>query len=155
MAGITFDVKGLPGPRGHSAYDIAVQNGFEGTEEEWLESLRSNLPGPKGDKPEITAVKENGVTTISVDGEPVATINDGTNGEDGVTIINVTADENGCLHFTFNRGEPVVTDPLKGDPGYSPVKGVDYWTAEDIAAVTEAACQAAIAQYPEAEEEEY
>lgn len=155
MAGITFDVKGLPGPRGHSAYDIAVQNGFEGTEEEWLESLRSNLPGPKGDKPEITAVKENGVTTISVDGEPIATINDGTNGkdgDDGATITNVTADENGCLHFTFNRGEPVVTDSLKGDPGYSPVKGTDYWTAEDIAAVTEAACDAAIAAYPIAEE---
>ena len=25
--------------RGYSAYDIAVQNGFEGTEEEWLASL--------------------------------------------------------------------------------------------------------------------
>ena len=25
--------------RGYSAYDIAVQNGFEGTEDEWLASL--------------------------------------------------------------------------------------------------------------------
>lgn len=30
---------------GLSAYQVAVKNGFEGTEEEWLESLK----GPKGD----------------------------------------------------------------------------------------------------------
>src|SRR5690606_28368710 len=33
------------GPAGASAYEIAVQNGFEGTEEEWLVSL----VGPPGD----------------------------------------------------------------------------------------------------------
>ena len=30
----------VKGDRGYSAYEIAVQNGFEGTEEEWLESLK-------------------------------------------------------------------------------------------------------------------
>lgn len=35
-------VKGDPGP---SAYDVAVEQGFAGTEAEWLESLQ----GPKGD----------------------------------------------------------------------------------------------------------
>lgn len=30
---------GVPGPAGKSAYEIAVENGFEGTEEEWLTSL--------------------------------------------------------------------------------------------------------------------
>lgn len=34
------------GKDGKSAYDVAVKNGFEGTEEEWLESLE----GEKGDK---------------------------------------------------------------------------------------------------------
>lgn len=29
------------GPQGYSAYDIACENGFRGTEEEWLEDLRS------------------------------------------------------------------------------------------------------------------
>ena len=49
---ITFhDIKGETGKQGEqgetgkSAYQIAVDNGFVGTEEEWLESLR----GPKGD----------------------------------------------------------------------------------------------------------
>ena len=30
---------GLTGPAGDSAYDVAVANGFEGTEQEWVESL--------------------------------------------------------------------------------------------------------------------
>lgn len=34
--------------RGLSAYEIAVKNGFEGTEAEWLESLKG-LPGADGD----------------------------------------------------------------------------------------------------------
>lgn len=33
-------VTGIPGPRGWSAYEIAVQEGFEGTPEEWLEHMR-------------------------------------------------------------------------------------------------------------------
>ena len=35
------------GPRGYSAYQIAVQNGFVGTIEEWLESLKGE-GGPEG-----------------------------------------------------------------------------------------------------------
>lgn len=35
----------IVGSRGYSAYEVAVQNGFVGTEEEWLESLK----GEKGD----------------------------------------------------------------------------------------------------------
>lgn len=37
---------GQQGEQGLSAYQVAVQNGFLGTEDEWLESLR----GPKGDR---------------------------------------------------------------------------------------------------------
>lgn len=33
-------VPGIVGSDGKSAYDVAVDNGFEGTETEWLESLR-------------------------------------------------------------------------------------------------------------------
>ena len=39
---------GTAGPPGKSAYEVAVDNGFAGTEEEWLESLRGPQ-GPKGD----------------------------------------------------------------------------------------------------------
>jgi hypothetical protein len=40
---------GEPGPEGKSAYDVAVENGFLGTETQWLLSLKGE-PGPKGDK---------------------------------------------------------------------------------------------------------
>lgn len=39
--------KGEPGPAGPSAYDLAVQNGFSGTQNEWLASLKGD-PGPEG-----------------------------------------------------------------------------------------------------------
>lgn len=40
----------IQGPEGKSAYDLAVQNGFVGTMEEWLESLKGGIgpPGPDG-----------------------------------------------------------------------------------------------------------
>lgn len=36
--------QGVPGVRGASAYEIAVENGFSGTEEEWLDSLVAKQP---------------------------------------------------------------------------------------------------------------
>lgn len=58
-AGLTIPEKytGPQGEQGYSAYEIAVQNGYQGTEEEWLESLHgqdgadgedSTVPGPPG-----------------------------------------------------------------------------------------------------------
>lgn len=46
--------QGVPGVRGASAYEIAVENGFSGTEKEWLDSLIGSVGaigpvGPKGD----------------------------------------------------------------------------------------------------------
>jgi len=37
----------IRGPEGKSAYDLAVENGFEGTMEEWIESLKGET-GPRG-----------------------------------------------------------------------------------------------------------
>lgn len=37
----------VPGPRGYSAYEVAVLNGFVGTEQEWLASLKGE-PGKPG-----------------------------------------------------------------------------------------------------------
>lgn len=41
-------MSGGGGAEGKSAYEVAVDNGFEGTEEEWLESLKGK-PGDKGE----------------------------------------------------------------------------------------------------------
>lgn len=45
---IDVDITGVKGARGYSAYEIAVQHGFEGTEEEWLESLKGDVTGELG-----------------------------------------------------------------------------------------------------------
>lgn len=37
---ITISTVGVAGQRGMSAYEVAVNNGFTGTEKEWLESLK-------------------------------------------------------------------------------------------------------------------
>lgn len=37
---ITISTVGVAGQRGKSAYEVAVDNGFSGTEQEWLESLK-------------------------------------------------------------------------------------------------------------------
>ena len=54
--------QGDPGVDGKSAYEVAVENGFEGTEQEWLDPLK----GPKGDS--------------------------GADGADGVGIEDITSD---------------------------------------------------------------
>ena len=76
---------GAPGKDGASAYEIAVENGFKGTEGEWLASLK----GAKG--------------------EP---------GADG------------------KQGAPGAQGP-QGKDGDTPIKGVDYFTDEEIDAIVD------------------
>lgn len=58
----------IPAIKGASAYEIAVKNGFKGTEEEWLESLKGGGSSePKPVLPPIEAVVDFGVTNIHLD----------------------------------------------------------------------------------------
>lgn len=47
-----LEVDGTPGKDGKSAYEVAVDEGFKGTEEEWLESLKGE-PGEPGTSPNL------------------------------------------------------------------------------------------------------
>lgn len=47
-------IQGKPGKDGKSAYELAVENGFDGTEKEWLESLK----GKDGDAQIQTITRE-------------------------------------------------------------------------------------------------
>lgn len=51
---------GGPGKTGKSAYEIAVDNGFDGTEVEWLESLRGATGAPGIGKSAYEIAKDNG-----------------------------------------------------------------------------------------------
>ena len=101
-------VQGLPsGADGKSAYEIALEKGFEGTEEEWLASLKGE-PGVAGQP--------------GADGEPGADGMDGqaatikignvTTGAPGTMakVENVGTETHAIFDFTIPKGE-------KGSPG--------------------------------------
>ena len=45
-----------PGKDGLSAYEIAVKNGFEGSEQDWLNSLQATAEMPAMTQEDITAI---------------------------------------------------------------------------------------------------
>lgn len=98
------DLSGAQGIQGLSAYQVAVQHGFEGTEAEWLISLKGEKgeTGPKGDKGDT--------------GEKGATGERGPQGLQG---------ERGLQGVQGEKGEQGIQGPVgpkgekgeKGDPG--------------------------------------
>lgn len=117
-------------PSGKSAYEIAVDNGFKGSETEWLESLHGEdgytpikgvdyFDGADGKDGKDGA---NGYTPIKgidyfdgIDGK------DGQDGKDGYTP------QKGIDYFDGADGK----DGINGKDGYTPVKGVDYFDGQD------------------------
>ena len=98
------DAGGIKGEDGKSAYQIAVENGFVGTEAEWIESLK----GEKG--------------TDGKNGK------DGTNGTDGRGITSSEINSNGELVLTYSDGLAVNVGAVvgaKGDKGDKGDKGTD------------------------------
>ena len=87
---------GTDGRDGKSAYEIARENGFTGTKEEWLLSLK----GAKGDK------GENGLNG-----------RDGVQGIQGVGIKNIQLAENGGLRITLTNNQVFETASVKGAKG--------------------------------------
>ena len=96
------ELGGGSGIAGKSAYEIAVDNGFIGTETEWLKSLKGS-DGDKGD---------NG-TTPHIDGSTknwfigdvdTGILAQGTDGKDGKSIKSITKDENNNIITTFTDG---------------------------------------------------
>jgi hypothetical protein len=63
---------GADGEDGASAYDIAVENGFEGTEQEWLDSLVGG--GSGGDIADFIFTNNGGDSTITLPGAKVLSI---------------------------------------------------------------------------------
>lgn len=141
---------GGSGADGESAYEIAVRNGFEGTEQEWLASLN----GEKGDR---GATGQRGSRVHSVSTYP--TSRSGTiNGiqyyyrmyendvlyESGATEVYIgDIIQYGSLQFIvkFTDGAYVYLNSsvsIRGTDGTTPVKGTDYYTEDDKAEMVEA-----------------
>ena len=135
--------------RGYSAYETAVQHGYDGTEEEWLESLKGFSPsasveqtdtgatvtvtdesgettaeirnGTDGHSPEVTAERTQGGLIIFVDDVEVGTVNDGHSPV-------ITAERSGSKQTTVyvdNVQIAQILDGYDGDDGISPVANVE------------------------------
>lgn len=140
--------KGDKGNDGLSAYEIAVKNGFEGDEEEWLKSLKGDK-GKKGDKGEKGEKGDNGFSVIGGVGVPrnrSLTINGLTQDllEDRSWQIAVTGSPNRIvvtggngLFPTIDIGTDVVT--LTGSQALSNKTGlISQWT-NDVGYITSSA----------------
>lgn len=105
----------IEGTKGDSAYQIAVKNGFEGTEEKWLESLK----GDKGDKGELVDLikEEEGknisiesanlpAIEVSIEGESQQATRSGKNSLDNTATTKIS---NG-ITFTVNSDKTVLAD---------------------------------------------
>lgn len=97
-AGNWSDPVPFQGPPGDSAYQIAVNNGFVGTEAEWLEALE----GADG---------ANGIN--------------GSNGMDGVSITSATINGSGHLLLTLSNSTVLDAGYVVGPAGTNGVDGVD------------------------------
>ena len=103
-------------PRGKSAYEVAVENGFSGTETEWLASLKGATGAPGADGKDGTDGKtpyvgDNGNWYIGADdtGKPSR----GEKGEKGDKGAQGIQGEQGIQGVQGEKGE-------KGDPGATP-----------------------------------
>ena len=123
--GLPSTGNGVAGPRGekgYSAYEVAVKNGYTGTEAEWLATLK----GEKGEKGEPGTNGSDGKP--GKDGVDGASGTDGKPGANGLSAYELAA-KNG---FTGNesawlaslKGEKGDKGP-KGDDGQNGVNGVD------------------------------
>lgn len=88
---------GTSGSAGKSAYEIAVDNGFVGTETEWLESLK----GSDGTTPHIDSITKNWF----IGDVDTGILAQGTNGKDGKSIVSIEKDIDNNIIVTFNDGE--------------------------------------------------
>ena len=112
---IPMPVPGPKGDDGKSAYEIAVEKGFIGTEEEWL----SSLVGPQGEQGPQGPVGPQG--------------EQGPQGPKGETGPQGVQGEIGPQGPKGDKGDTGEQGPqgIQGEKGDSPVKGIDYWTATD------------------------
>ena len=95
------DLSAQYGTRGQSAYEVAVSLGFEGTEEEWLASLKGEK-GEQGDK------GEQGIQGIQ--GEKG---DKGDKGEDAIAIINSAVGK--TILLTDSANAPIVNLKANGE----------------------------------------
>ncbi len=121
----------LRGKDGESAYQLAVDQGYTGTLDEWLASLK----GADG--------KDGATGTQGIQGEKGDKGDKGDKGEQGLQGaqgVQGIQGEKGEKGDKGDKGDTGATGAQgeKGADGYTPVKGTDYFTDEDKAEMVSA-----------------
>lgn len=133
------------GSDGKSAYDIAVENGFEGTPEEWLESLKGDK-GDKGDRGQTGSSGSPGTLTST---DTYLLITDYVQPDTGVDVsddIQRVIDTNPNRTIFFPDGEYLVSKPVKTSAkynesvslllsNYAEIKATNNWSGSEEDAV--------------------
>lgn len=141
---------GSDGAAGKSAYEIALQNGFVGTETDWLESLKGQKgdtgePGAKGEPGEKGERGEKGDTGETGEkGDTGAPGKDGVNGTDGKDgadgfspTVTVTETSTGAT-ITATDKNGTTTAKIQNGSG-TPVDLSDYVKKTEVAQAIESA----------------
>lgn len=136
---------GINGQNGKSAYEIVVENGFEGTEQEWLESLKG-----KGETGPIAIIvnatftnKPDTIISYAISPEWLNREPIGEESVSGIVTVKEIAYyvtgtiEKDSTHIVA-RFKKVIklngengrngTDGINGTDGHTPKKGTDYFT---------------------------
>jgi hypothetical protein len=123
----------LKGDTGKSAYEIAVEGGYEGDEATWLESLK----GDKGDTGDTGPVGPQGP--------------EGPEGPQGVQGPVGPQGPEGPQGETGPEGPQGVPglDGKDGKDGDKPTRGEDYWTEKDVKAMQDFMSGEIISKYNE------
>lgn len=144
--------KGTDGKDGLSAYELAVKNGFEGTLEEWLESLKGEKGNPgndgyNGENGKDGKDGQDGLSTpANLDSELMARyvvvtehgVQPNT-GKDVASAINKIITDNPNKTIYFPDGQYLVSSPIRtsADPtksvslllsNYAEIKATSAWT---------------------------
>lgn len=106
-------IEGASGSDGLSAYEVARKNGYDGSEAEWLSSLKgatgeTGPQGPKGDTGDSGSKGDTGET--GPQGEP---------GSDGVSITNAVVNDSGHLIISLSNDQTLDAGYVKGTDGTS------------------------------------
>ena len=143
--------KGEPGQDGITPFTQAsvttLEPGVPATVDIAEDTLKLGIPkGDKGDKGDQgdkgeTGDKGNPGTAATIEVGSVTGLDAGAS----PTVVNSGTSTAARFDFGIPKGDKGDT----GDPGHTPQRGVDYWTAEDIEAVVEDAKAQAVAELAE------
>ena len=123
-------VGGIQGEQGESAYEIAVSNGFAGTESAWLDSLRgpsgpsgpTGPEGPAGGGPRSVTYDSDTrdvLTMAGADGTRIANVADAVEGTDAVNLGQMEAGDAETLSAANEYTDNTATETLTSANAYT------------------------------------